>query len=61
MACKVCKFSDCNLNDCFFDSLREDYAGLDDRFRKKSAGGEQAYVYSDEGGIQVFLYIKPEE
>lgn len=61
MAYKVCKFSDCDLSDCFFDSLREDYAGFNDWFKKKSVGGEQTYIYSDERGIQAFLYIKPEE
>lgn len=50
-------FSDCDINDPFFDSLKEDYPGFAGWFEKKANAKECAYVYSDEG-IQAFLYIK---
>lgn len=53
------KFSDCRLDDPFFDSLKEDYDEFDIWFKKKSKSGETAYVHDDENGmIQAFLYIK---
>ena len=37
-------FSDINLEDHFFDSLREDYKGFDNWYNKKELQGEKAYV-----------------
>lgn len=58
---KLCNFSDCDLKDHFFDSLKNDYSDFDQWFRKKSFEGEYAYVDKDENRIQAFLYIKPDE
>lgn len=50
-------FKNINLNDPFFNSLKEDYSEFCDWFEKKSTN--QAYYY-DENGIQAFLYLKIE-
>ena len=43
------KFSECNINDPFFDSLKEDYIEFPVWFAKKSlAEGERALVCQDE-------------
>lgn len=48
-----------NINDPFFDSLRNDYPEFNERFKKKSQ--EEAYVYFwKEFDIQWFLYLKHE-
>lgn len=59
MPYESCKFSDCDINDDFFDSLRTDYPEFNEWFLKKS--DEDAYVYRDENGVQAFLYIKQYE
>lgn len=53
-------FRDINLGDNFFDSLKNDYQGFESWFNKKSAQGEIAYIF-EENGIQGFLYLKEEE
>lgn len=53
-------FSDCDIHDPFFDSLKDDYPGFEEWFVKKSKANEHAYV-SVENGIHAFLYIKGEE
>ena len=51
------KFSQIDLNDTFFDSLKEDYPGFEDWFVRKSE--ESVYVqYSSTNELQAFLYIK---
>jgi len=55
------RFSDCSLNDLFFDSLKKDYQGFEEWFDAKSKGGAIAHVYMDEGSIQAFLYVKDHE
>lgn len=52
-------FKDIDLNDSFFDSLKEDYAEFEDWFKKK--GDERAFLFEDEDGVQAFLYLKVEE
>ena len=53
------QFTDINLDDPFFDSLKEDYPGFDKWFEKK--GPEKAFVfYSDDGLLDGFLYTKQE-
>ena len=55
-------FGEINLNDQFFDSLKEDYDGFEKWFAKKAANHEDAYVqYDDENNLQGFLYLKMEE
>ncbi len=59
MAYTLTPFSECNLKDSFFDSLREDYPGFDDWFRGKADKGYVAYVdRDDEGLIHAFVSIK---
>lgn len=54
-------FSKIDLNDSFFDSLRSDYDGFDNWFKKKSNFGAQAYVlYKKTGALCAFLYLKDE-
>jgi predicted nucleic acid-binding protein len=55
------KFGKINLDDAFFDSLKEDYAGFDKWFIKKY--DEEAYitVNSNNGLLLSFLYLKVEE
>jgi hypothetical protein len=53
-------FGMCNINDSFFESLKDDYPDFEKWFKKKSEAGEHAFVYTD-NGIQAFLYIKDEE
>lgn len=52
------KFKEVNLCDSFFQSLRNDYPGFDEWFRKKE--NKDAYVQYEDGKIMGFLYIKPE-
>lgn len=52
-------FEAADLEDSFFDSLKEDYVEFQDWYMRKSEVGEQAYVYWD-GGIKAFLYLKNE-
>ena len=53
-------FGDIDLNDVFFDSLKEAYPDFVPWFNKKSE--EEAYVCrTDEGVIKGFLYIKTED
>lgn len=54
------KFSDCNLMDGFFDTLRYDYPGFDTWYKNKSCEGKEAFVFEDDQGIGLFLYLKPE-
>jgi hypothetical protein len=57
---KLKRFSDIDINDPFFDSLKEDYRGFVNWFNKKREKGEEAYALED-NGIQAFLYLKIEE
>lgn len=57
---KVRPFSECDINEPFFDSLKADYLGFEGWFGRKAIAGENAYVYYD-GGILAFLYIKDME
>lgn len=51
-------FSEINLNDPFFDSLKEDYSGFEDWFHKKSS--KSALIQYVDNHIQAFLYLKNE-
>lgn len=55
-----CKFSDVDLNDKFFDSLKNDYEEFPNWFAKKCMAGESALVFYDEQGIGSFVYLKEE-
>lgn len=53
-------FSSVNLDDPFFNSLKNDYPEFSDWFAKKAINGEQALVFDDEEGIGAFVYLKEE-
>ena len=58
---KVTPFANIALEDSFFDSLRANYEGFDDWFRRKASAGEVALVYYDGGTLLDFLYLKDED
>jgi predicted nucleic acid-binding protein len=51
-------FGRINIDDPFFDSLKEDYPGFEDWFISKSQ--EEAYVCRTAEGVSAFLYLKVE-
>ena len=53
-------FSDIELSDPFFDSLRNNYEGFDEWFKRKAQSGVKALVYYDENRLKDFLYMKEE-
>ena len=53
------KFSEIDLDDIFFDSLKNDYPGFGDWFKRKSE--QYAFVQYDNNKIIGFLYLKVEE
>lgn len=61
------RFSEIDLNDPFFDSLKADYPGTSTStgfiqwFDKKSREGKEALVFEDNQGIGAFVNIKPNE
>lgn len=57
---KKVKFSDCSLDDPFFDTLKSDYTEFVEWFRRKAQEGEDAFVFSDDEGINAFVYLKKE-
>jgi L-amino acid N-acyltransferase YncA len=55
------KFSSINLEDSFFDSLKEDYQEFSDWYKKKTDLGANAFILRDEANnIGAFLYLKRE-
>lgn len=62
LSIKLCKMSSLDVNDPFFDTLREDYGGIKFNrwFEKKARSGEDAYVFKNKNGLQGFLYLKIE-
>jgi hypothetical protein len=57
---KYLLFSEIDLADSFFDTLKADYKGFEDWFARKASVGAAAYVQYDAGKIQAFLYMKDE-
>ena len=54
-------FSDINLYDPFFDSLKSDYPGFENWFQRKINENERAFVqYNLDKNIEGFLYLKTE-
>ena len=53
-------FSDINVDDPFFDSLKADYENFSSWFSKKTASGESAFVVLSGGRISGFVYVKEE-
>lgn len=60
MEVKKVLFQDCDLNDLFFQSLRDDYLEFDKWFKKKIINNEEAYIIKNIGSIEGFLYLKRE-
>ena len=61
MDLEIKKFADIDLQDGFFDSLRDSYPEFDQWFAKKAKVGESAYVFYQENGlVNDFLYLKNE-
>ena len=54
-------FSEIDLQSSFFDSLRNNYEGFDDWFRKKAISGDCALVYYIDNVLKDFLYLKEED
>lgn len=60
-------FSEININDPFFDSLKQDYpgtsasTGFNEWFEKKARCGAYALVFEDEQGIAAFISLKKED
>ena len=52
------EFGHINLDDEFFDTLKEDYPGFEDWFSSKNK--EEAYVFKQDVKVHVFLYVKTE-
>lgn len=52
-------FKNCDINDSFFDSLREDYDGFDAWFKKKA--NEKALILKIDEKIVAFIYPKMNE
>ena len=56
-------FSDINLDDPFFDTLKEDYGGESPQsfipwFHRKASEGKKALVFEDNDGIGAFINLK---
>lgn len=52
------KFGQINLDDAFFNTLKEDYPGFDEWFHRKNQ--EEAYVFRKNDGVHGFLFVKTE-
>lgn len=61
MDLQIKSFSDIDVNDSFFDSLRDSYPEFNKWYNKKAASGATAYCYYIEGELKDFLYLKIEE
>lgn len=61
------KFSEVDVNDSFFDSLKEDYPadknniGFEKWYAKKAAAGATALVFNDDDGLGAFVCLKDEK
>ena len=61
MDLQVQKFSDIDLQNAFFDSLRDSYPEFDQWYAKKAQAGATAYCYYIDGELKDFLYLKIED
>lgn len=61
LSIKLTRIGELNFSDDFFDSLREDYNGVEFNNWLKRKSNEKAYVFRKEGKIRGFLYLKIEE
>lgn len=53
-------FNEININDTFFDSLKNDYTEFEDWFNKKRKCNENAFIQVINGSLEGFLYLKEE-
>jgi hypothetical protein len=53
-------FSEIDINDTFFDSLKNDYEEFTEWFIRKSKEGRKALVFNDEYGLGAFVAFKTE-
>lgn len=61
MDLEIKRFDEINVNDSFFDRLRDSYPEFNQWFAKKAATGETAYVFYGGGRkLTDFLYLKIE-
>lgn len=61
MDLEIKAFSEIDVTDNFFDSLRANYRDFDKWFARKAESGETAYVFFDENRkVKDFLYLKVE-
>lgn len=61
LSIKLTRIGDLNFSDQFFDSLREDYNGIEFNNWLKRKSNEKAYVFRNNEGLQGFLYLKIED
>ena len=61
MDLQIQRFSDIDLNDSFFNSLRASYPEFNEWYNKKAAAGATAYCYYVDNELKDFLYLKIEE
>lgn len=54
-------FSQININDCFFDSLKSDYTEFEVWFNRKSTSGDYAFIQLVDEHLEGFLYLKIED
>lgn len=55
-------FSEIDINDCFFQSLKDDYPGFEQWFSNKASKDQKAFVlYNDNNTLDGFLYLKIEK
>lgn len=54
-------FRDIDLNDVFFNSLRESYEGFDEWYKRKAQEGAKALTYIESEELKDFLYLKRED
>ena len=53
------KISEIDIDDPFFQSLKEDYDGFEGWFSRKS--NEDAYIFRENANLAGFLYLKDED
>jgi hypothetical protein len=53
-------FASVSLDDRFFDSLKADYPGFSDWYKKKAVDNTSVLVFSDGAGLGSFVYLKEE-